>query len=287
MALSSELGQYGRRGSGASRVPESLTEEVCPGDSAMHTVGWPWQSTGVCTWLGLGEKLVSQAWGQDKWVCTLLPLGAVALEAWFEQLRPWIPRNWGHNPGSPTCPGISRGDGKQDCKDTHATGCPQAVLIMAMAHCPPEQAVLIMAMAHCPPEHPGQCRLGDCRSYCRELTADLESCLQPVFLSLLVSPCAWERQGHHGQRPHRTNRSHWALHLVVVGHFLKYTHLRISTAGPLPEYQLIGQGKSKLWTKQCWKAPGDFEGFTVYRTRGYPFFYLLPCNSFLYQTKIY
>ena len=37
MALSSELRQYGMRGSGASRAAELLTKEVCPKESAMHT----------------------------------------------------------------------------------------------------------------------------------------------------------------------------------------------------------------------------------------------------------
>ena len=38
-ALSRELGQHLRRGRDTSRLPESLTEEVHPGESAPHTTG--------------------------------------------------------------------------------------------------------------------------------------------------------------------------------------------------------------------------------------------------------
>ena len=46
---------------------------------------------------------------------------------------------------------------------------------------------------------------------------------------------------------------------------------------PPPEDQLEGQGKSKFLTEQCWKAPGEVEGFIVYRTRGYPSLVFLFC----------
>ena len=56
------------------------------------------------------------------------------------------------------------------------------------------------------------------------------------------------------------------------------THLRLSTAAPPPEVQLAGQGKSQCLTEQHWKAPGEVEGFIVYRTKEYPsLFFVLFC----------
>ena len=49
--------------------------------------------------------------------------------------------------------------------------------------------------------------------------------------------------------------------------------------GPPSEDQLEGHGKSKLLMKQHWKVPGEVEGFTVYRIRGYPL--LVFCFLFL------
>ena len=118
-------------------------------------------------------------------------------------------------------------------------------------------------------EHLGQCRLGDCGSYCGELTPELETWPPPVWLFLLVSPCASQRQGHQGMG------ASWGKQLPLSlapsrgwGSSPRCTHLRISTANPPPEDQLEGQGKSKLLTKKCWKAPGEIKGFTVYRIRG-------------------
>ena len=65
------------------------------------------------------------------------------------------------------------------------------------------------------------------------------------------------------------------------------THLRIITARPPLEDQLEGQAKSKFLTEQRWEAPGEVEGFTVYRTRGYPSYFFssfFQYSSFLYQT---
>ena len=44
---------------------------------------------------------------------------------------------------------------------------------------------------------------------------------------------------------------------------------------PPPEDQLEGHQKSKFFTEQQWKDPGEAKVFTVYRTRGYPYFLFL------------
>ena len=62
------------------------------------------------------------------------------------------------------------------------------------------------------------------------------------------------------------------------------THLRLSTAHPSPRRPAGRTGGSKFLTKKRWKAPGEVQGFTVYRTRGHPSFFI-QYNSFLYQTK--
>ena len=120
---------------------------------------------------------------------------------------------------------------------------------------------------------PADCEL---RWLLGELTPGLESWPLPLLLSLLVSPCASEGRAAREQGLHGVNSSpepgtqQGAGQLPPV-HTPENQHSR-----PVP--QLEGQGKSNLLTQQCWKAPGEVEGFTVYTTRGYPSLFV--CSLF-------
>ena len=106
-------------------------------------------------------------------------------------------------------------------------------------------------------------------SYCGELTPELESWLPPVLLLLLVSPCAWERQGNQGTGASQDKQLPLNPELSGrQGSSPRCRQLRIITAGPSQEDQMEEQEKSNFLTKQLWKARGEVRGFRVYRTRG-------------------
>ena len=50
-------------------------------------------------------------------------------------------------------------------------------------------------------------------------------------------------------------------------------HLRIRTAGPSSRRPTGRTEEEQVLDRASWKAPGEVEGFTVYRTRRYPFYF--------------
>ena len=56
-------------------------------------------------------------------------------------------------------------------------------------------------------------------------------------------------------------------------------------SSPSPRRPSGRTGESKFLTKQHWKAPGEVEGFTVCRTRGFPSLFCL-CFFFLFPVQL-
>ena len=118
-------------GSGASRLPGSLTEEVPLGEStATHhgpSLVKGWSHTRWGPW----EKPVGQAGATGGGGCALLPSGATAPGAQFQPHRPWMPGCRGTQPRilcSPRTGGgwestgqrrCSCGQGPPSCADQH------------------------------------------------------------------------------------------------------------------------------------------------------------------------
>ena len=100
-----------------------------------------------------------------------------------EALDPRAPRGTAGDPALPPSLGQVEVGKAQDNEDSPTAWHPQAVEIGA---------------PH-PQEDPGQCGLGNCGSYCGELTPGLETWPPPV-LFFLVSPCAWDGAGLPGDR---------------------------------------------------------------------------------------
>ena len=124
--------------------------------------------------------------------CTLLPSGARAPGVQFQQNRPWIPGHQADTAQDPVLPlGQAEAGRAEDSKDPPAARHPQAVQISA-----PHSW-----------EHPGECRpvaagvTGRADSRAGRVAA-------PVWLFLLVSPCAWESGATREQGPQGVNSSH-------------------------------------------------------------------------------
>ena len=99
-----------------------------------------------------------------------------------------------------------------------------------------------------------------------------------AIVVFLLFPSAWEWWGHQG------TEASWGKQLspnlagggaappgTCTGESAQQT--------PPPEDQLEEQEKNKFLNKQHWKAPGEVEEFTVYRTREYSSYFFPFSNT--------
>ena len=160
----------------------------------------------------------------------------------------------GHSPGSGAPPGQAEAGRTQDSQVAPAPGRPE-----------------LYRSAGPPLEHPGPCTLGaavvtaGADSRAAQLAAPTVVVPPGVTLYLGLSRGLTDKQLPLSHTPGRGLGSSPGAHTR-----------QSAQQAPPSEDQLEGQGKSKVLTKQHWKVPGEAEGFTVYRIRGYsPLFFVL------------
>ena len=168
---------------------------------------------------GHPEKPVSQVRASGRGSCALLPSGATCPRSAIPAAQAPDPRGVsGHSRHPALLLGQAEEGRAQDSEKSPGARCPQAVQVSA-----PLRGSIKAVL------------LGDYGSYCWELTLGLENRPLPVLFFLLVSLCAWEGQGRQGTETSRGEQ----LPLNPApgrgwGISPRYTHLRISIAGPSP-----------------------------------------------------
>ena len=174
-----KTGQNHRRGSGASRFPESLTEEVHPRESTTQTVAK----------LGKGlEHAPSRALGEAQ---------AAAPNGGPVPCCLWEPQTW-------ECDSSSAGPESQGTEQTH----PRVLHSDQNRQRQGGQrtkTLLPPAPSSCADQHPHPRSIrtvwtGRLQQLLQQLTPELESWPMPELLFLLVSPCAWDTVGPPGNR---------------------------------------------------------------------------------------